>query len=165
MRRRARLVARAARWTWRAWQRRYDPYVRKVAWRDWKRALAPPARLVNFLHPDRPAWTWMPTLTGPLRPLWPLYKRWAWWRERREDRQQRETIFKGRNVGPSTTMGLFPEEVARKFAPTLAEDRGTCGEPSPSGRACQHPPLHRGCCETWTDGSEFKADERWWPKR
>lgn len=31
----------------------------------------------------RPAWTWMPTLKGPLRVFWPLYRRWSWWREGR----------------------------------------------------------------------------------
>lgn len=42
------------------------------------------SKLWNFVR-RKPAWMWMPTFKGPLRPLWPLYKRWAWWRERRDE--------------------------------------------------------------------------------
>lgn len=41
------------------------------------------SRLEHFLR-GHPAWTWMPTLDGPLKPLWPVYKWYAWWRERRD---------------------------------------------------------------------------------
>lgn len=41
------------------------------------------SRLEHFLR-GHPAWTWMPTLDGWLKPLWPVYKWRAWWQERRD---------------------------------------------------------------------------------
>lgn len=45
---------------------------------------SPLRRFLNLLHPDRPAWTWMPTLPAWAMPLWRHY---SWWKEERDARR------------------------------------------------------------------------------